>query len=799
MNCNLGVMKYIKLFQEISKDDANTAGGKGASLGEMTQAGIPVPPGFVVLAGAFDAFLAETDMGVEIAAVLNTVKTDEMHTVEHASEKIQALILSATMPSDIANEVTEAYNTLCHCEESATKQSRILSEELPRSPSLPRNGSNFFVAVRSSATAEDGATAAWAGQLDSFLNTTKDTLLQNIQKCWASLFTPRAIFYGFEKGYYTSPSVIPAKSSRAGIQDSEQSGSRISAKPDSGMTNPISVAVVIQTMVQSEISGIAFSVHPVTEDRNQLIIEAGFGLGEAIVSGQITPDSYVVTKQPLEIIDKNIVPQDRMLVRAQSGGNEWVSIPSVIPDNRGSASAIRDPELARLDYGSQAGMTAQKLSDIQILELSKLIIKIENHYGFPCDIEWAFISSPVIPDATSQSAGAGDPESSHGQFFITQSRPITTLSVDQNILTFEPVSYRDWSVVYCQLAHGMWTIAFKKEFGWSVTDICYDWDGNKVTLYRPREEHVQGMFDFVSNLIDLDGEIINHIAGQLLGLTAELQKFVTTSTSIVPGAQLVELQDIMRELINFQNRIAPKFFIIMYLPQLLESFPEHADTYAVQARVAIETRSQVDKVFAPLSNKLSIELCERALQLARLPLELGRFLSLSEFKGIINHPSAKPSAGLQTALSARQKHFLVAGGEVFTIPIAQYIELHHWVLSMPKITSEDVIQGSSPYKGGIVQGRVRVVQNVRDAREITPGDIVVAPMTTPEYVPYLKDVVAIITEEGGVTSHAAILSREMHIPTVVGTKIATQVLHDGDLVEVDADSGVVRVLERAEK
>ena len=228
-------MQYTKNFTELGKDDAPIAGGKGASLGEMTQAGIPVPGGYVVLADTFDAFLKETDLVQEIDAILNGVNHEAIHTVEAASESIQALILSRPMPEAMQSEIQEKFQTL---------------------------GSQY-VAVRSSATAEDGAEHAWAGQLDSFLNTTESDLIEKVRRCWASLFTPRAIFYRFEKGLHTTH---------------------------------ISVAVVVQKMVNSEISGIAFSVHPVTEDYNQLIIEAGFGLGEAIVSGSVTPDSYVVEK-----------------------------------------------------------------------------------------------------------------------------------------------------------------------------------------------------------------------------------------------------------------------------------------------------------------------------------------------------------------------------------------------------------------------------------------------------------------------------------------------------------------------
>ena len=337
-------MELIRKFNNISKSDASLAGGKGASLGEMSQAGFPVPAGFVILASTFDKFLHESDLKQEIEAILDTVNHEEIHTIQHASEKIQKLILDSKMPADTSRSIKESYEEL--------QGSTLYKVE----PCLYEHG--FYVAVRSSATAEDSASAAWAGQLDTFLNTTEDTLLENTKRCWASLFTARAIFYRFEKGLHKSK---------------------------------ISVAVVVQKMVVSDVAGIAFSVHPVTEDKDQLIIEAAFGLGEAVVSGQITPDSYVVSKHEVlnskhetnleAIIDKNIVEQERAIFRKEGGGDEWQDL--------------------------EAKGKKQKLSDEQIIELSKLIIKIENHYGFPCDIEWALEGET---------------------FYITQSRPITTLS-----------------------------------------------------------------------------------------------------------------------------------------------------------------------------------------------------------------------------------------------------------------------------------------------------------------------------------------------------------------------------------
>jgi len=313
-------MEYIKNFHNLDKNSVDEAGGKGASLGEMTQAGINVPPGFVVLSDAFEKFLIDTKLNVEIDAALDTVNHEEIHTIERASEKIHALVVGSEMPEDIGHSIIAAFHQL----------------------------KGDLVAVRSSATAEDSSEAAWAGQLETFLNTSEETLLDNVKKCWASLFSPRAIFYRFEKGLHDKK---------------------------------ISVGVVVQKMIQCEISGIAFSVHPVTQDRNQLIIEASYGLGEAIVSGQITPDSYVVDKEDWHFIDVHLSEQKKMMVKCKDGGTEWKDVPA-------------------------SKSSKQVLTDEEIVKLSKIVVKIEKHYDFPVDIEWGMLDD---------------------ELFILQSRPITTL------------------------------------------------------------------------------------------------------------------------------------------------------------------------------------------------------------------------------------------------------------------------------------------------------------------------------------------------------------------------------------
>lgn len=312
---------FTKVFSELTKSDAATAGGKGASLGEMTRAKIPVPPGFVVLAAAFDRFLEESDLTQEIEATFHKVKPKDIASVERVSVKIRDLIHDAKFPKDIATEIVSEFKRL-------------------KAP---------LVAVRSSATAEDSSIASWAGELESYLNVTEKNLLDSVKKCWSSLFTPRAIFYRHERKLHKTS---------------------------------VSVAVVIQKMVQSEISGITFTAHPVTKDRGQIVLEAGYGLGEAIVGGKITPDTYIIHRSPWRILDKNISEQRMMIIRPSSGkGTKEVDVPRV-------------------------KQSKQKLPEKRILELAKLCDRIERHYGKPQDIEWAFEKN---------------------KFYIVQSRPITTL------------------------------------------------------------------------------------------------------------------------------------------------------------------------------------------------------------------------------------------------------------------------------------------------------------------------------------------------------------------------------------
>ena len=320
--------QQVLWFTEVGKQDIPLVGGKGANLGEITQAQIPVPPGFIVTAHTYSRFLEQSGLRPTIEKLLSPLDYNDSARLQEVSREIKSLICSAPVPQQIATEIKQAYR------------------QLGGGP----------VAVRSSATAEDLADASFAGQQATFLNVVgEDEVVDAVRACWASLFEARAIFYRADKGFEHMK---------------------------------VFIAVPVQRMVQSSRSGVMFTLEPVSGDRSKITIEAVFGLGEAIVSGELTPDLYVLDKASLRILEKRVVNQERQFVRnpearAGDGGNVWLAVPGELRDQ-------------------------QKLSDEQIVALAAIGKRVEDHYSFPQDIEWA---------------------EEGGELYILQTRPVTALAV----------------------------------------------------------------------------------------------------------------------------------------------------------------------------------------------------------------------------------------------------------------------------------------------------------------------------------------------------------------------------------
>lgn len=315
-------------FDAIRKDDVSLVGGKAANLGELVSAGIPVPPGYAVTADAYRDFIRQAGLQERIDAILGELDVEDSSALDNASERIKKAILQTPMKLSLMADIKSAYGQI--------------------------GDGLSLVAVRSSATSEDLEDASSAGQQATFLNVSgADDVVRAVQACWASLFEPRAIFYRVQKG-----------------QDHSQ----------------VEIAVVVQQMVQSAKAGVMFTSNASNGNPDQIQIDAAYGLGEAVVGSEVTPDCYLVVKSTGAIVDKQVVPQSKMLVRNpdHAGGHDdaniWKLVPGFLSD-------------------------APKLTEEQIIMLAEIAKKVEAHYGGPQDMEWA------IDD--------------YGEIWLTQARSLT--------------------------------------------------------------------------------------------------------------------------------------------------------------------------------------------------------------------------------------------------------------------------------------------------------------------------------------------------------------------------------------
>ncbi|MDR1819400.1 MAG: phosphoenolpyruvate synthase [Methanobrevibacter sp.] len=317
---------YVKKFEEIVKEDVSIAGGKGANLGELTQAGIPVPPGFVITSETYKKFMDETGIFDKVMDLLKPVDVNNNNELQEVAKKIKSLITSTEIPGDIKTVIIEAYNALG--EKTGVEETDV--------------------AVRSSATAEDLPEASFAGQQDTFLHIQGvNQVLKYVRKCWASLFEARAIFYREENDFEHSK---------------------------------VYIAVVIQQMVPSEKAGVMFTVNP-SSGEDIALIEGSWGLGEAVVSGTVTPDTYYVDKKTNDILNFSVANKKKMFVKRPNGSTFEDDVPDDMRNKR-------------------------VLSDEELVELNEMGKRIQNLYQAPQDTEWAFYD---------------------GKLFLLQSRPITTL------------------------------------------------------------------------------------------------------------------------------------------------------------------------------------------------------------------------------------------------------------------------------------------------------------------------------------------------------------------------------------
>lgn len=316
------VVPNILWLEEIRKEDIISVGGKGASLGEMASIGLPVPKAFVVTAQAFRRFLVETGIEQTIFASYQNLDVENSEALEKAAEGAKGMVMKAKMPAAISDDIRKAYKKM--------------------------SAKDLIVAVRSSATAEDLPDASFAGQQETYLNIKGETaLLESVQKCWASLYGARAIYYRAKQGFDD---------------------------------HTVNIAVVVQELVHSEKAGVMFTSHPITGEPRS-IIEGSWGLGEAVVSGTVSPDNYVFDQRTEKVVDTFIANKKVEIIADGDNGTKVVDV----------AGARQDEQV---------------LSDAEVAKLAMYGRIAEDHYGIPQDVEWGIVGQT---------------------FYILQSRPITTI------------------------------------------------------------------------------------------------------------------------------------------------------------------------------------------------------------------------------------------------------------------------------------------------------------------------------------------------------------------------------------
>jgi len=309
-------------LDSVDSTNLETVGGKAASLGEMASEGFPVPTGFVVTAETYRRVLESTGIERELFEITG-VDTDDSQALAQAAERAQDLIRETEFPPSVRDEILEAYRRICDDGEAS-------------------------VAVRSSATAEDLPDASFAGQQETYLNVTRSDLVERVKDCWASLFTQRAIYYRREQGF---------------------------------SHEKVNIAVVVQRMVDADESGVMFTSHPTTGDP-RAIVESAWGLGEAVVSGAVSPDKYVLDRASGEVVEATVATKKVMYVRDDETGE---TIERAVPEDRRDERVLSETELDRL-----VGLGEE----------------FESHYGTPQDVEWAIVDEDL---------------------YVLQSRPITTI------------------------------------------------------------------------------------------------------------------------------------------------------------------------------------------------------------------------------------------------------------------------------------------------------------------------------------------------------------------------------------
>jgi phosphohistidine swiveling domain-containing protein len=575
-----------------------------------------------------------------------------------------------------------------------------------------------FVAVRSSANAEDSTSDSFAGQFKTCLFVKKEDLLEEITECKKFLDSDRV------KAYCEVKKIDRKK---------------------------ISLAIVVQKMVQSKIAGVCFTANPVSRGADEIIIEACYGLGEASVSGEITPDRYVIKNNK---ITKNISEQEKQLVYDQ------------------------DRKTVRYQEVEEVMQRRQKMDDSLIRKLVRIARNVEKHYQKPIDIEWAIEGK---------------------QIYILQARPITTISSDiKQRLSIDPEKYDhlwDWGAPYLIAAIDQETFAVNGKWDFishgvnNTTSLYISKNDRKIlsekgfkvyyTGYRKYETQVRmHMRQMEDTLLKMKNKNLNILSNK--ELADDFRKFVLQVYKIFEIYDLTECMytDKVEWVIVNNDKTYE-------LERLRENVKKMGEFKLEQRDLLNRTWDYKKGILADFLNQIT-----KRLKLTYSPEQY-------HYKELIDLLLGKKIVIPDRSVWIRGKFSSwkdIVGEEAKSLINA----LSHFDKNVQTISG--VTSNRGQYAGRVRKIEFNIKTNYeKEIAKMKKGEILVSGSTGPEMILACKKAGAIVAEEGGVISHAAIISRELGIPCITGTHIACKVLSNGDLVEVDADNGVVRILERAQR
>ena len=356
-------------------------------------------------------------------------------------------------------------------------------------------------------------------------------------------------------------------------------------------------------------------------------------------------------------------------------------------------------------------------------------------------------------------------------------------------LVFEKSITRDWSLFFIEILHRELIKDFKKQYGFGYSEMLFDIHSGYTDIYRAPAEHIHGMRAFILKELKKNPDFIKTCSKKLMDLYSSfldvVKKINSTSLKFIPNQKFKQLLD---DFIEIRQKTSSTFVIIMWFPMLMENYSQQ-DKYQKDINFASKVRAKTDG-FGPetdqVTRKIAGEVCRRMFN----HTDYAKFLSLKEINAFLIYGKI-PN---ESELKKRSQGF------VYGLKGIAYISLQKYATSegveIKELEDKDITTSvkGKPAFCGIVKGRVRLLLSKTKINLLRKGEILVTGMTTPEFVPAMKKAGAIVTDEGGITCHAAIVSREMKIPCIIGTKIATRVLKDGDLVEVDANKGIVKKL-----